>query len=119
ALDQTQAWTGALLPAATRRIMDSNAKYGGSAAPPKKRTVPDLRARKATAGVGLPIAMVTAYDVTMARLVDEADVDMVLVGDSLGMVFQGLENTIPVTLDEICYHGRAVARGIRRAHVVG
>ena len=63
--------------------------------------------------------MVTAYDFTMARLVDEAGVDMVLVGDSLGMVVQGLSNTIPVTLDEICYHGRAVSRGIARAHVVG
>jgi 3-methyl-2-oxobutanoate hydroxymethyltransferase len=55
----------------------------------------------------------------MARLLDEAGVDMVLVGDSLGMVVQGLDNTIPVTLDEICYHGRAVARGLARAHVVG
>src|ERR1700691_3605148 len=55
----------------------------------------------------------------MARLVDEAGVDMVLVGDSLGMVVQGLSNTIPVTLDEIAYHGRAVARGVARAHVVG
>jgi len=55
----------------------------------------------------------------MARLVDEAGVDMVLVGDSLGMVVQGLSNTIPVTLDEIAYHGRAVARGLARAHIVG
>ena len=65
------------------------------------------------------IAMVTAYDFTMARLVDEAGVDMVLVGDSLGMVVQGLANTLPVTLDEIAYHCRAVARGLTRAHVVG
>jgi 3-methyl-2-oxobutanoate hydroxymethyltransferase len=63
--------------------------------------------------------MVTAYDYTMARLVDEAGVDMILVGDSVGMVVQGLTNTIPVTLDEICYHGRAVMRGVGRAHVVG
>jgi 3-methyl-2-oxobutanoate hydroxymethyltransferase len=63
--------------------------------------------------------MVTAYDYTMARLVDEAGVDMILVGDSLGMVVQGLGNTIPVTLDEITYHGRAVARGVGRAHIVG
>ncbi len=94
---------------------------GGSAAPPPnggraaKVTVPEIRARKG----GPPVAMVTAYDFTMARLVDEAGVDMVLVGDSLGMVVQGLANTIPVTLDEICYHGRAVARGLTRAHVVG
>jgi 3-methyl-2-oxobutanoate hydroxymethyltransferase len=63
--------------------------------------------------------MVTAYDYTMARLVDEAGVDMVLVGDSLGMVVQGLTNTIPVTLDEMAYHCRAVARGLARAHLVG
>jgi 3-methyl-2-oxobutanoate hydroxymethyltransferase len=85
----------------------------------RKVTVPDLRARKAYEGKGAAIAMVTAYDYTMARLVDEAGVDMVLVGDSLGMIVQGLQNTIPVTLDEICYHGRAVARGLAQAHLVG
>ena len=63
--------------------------------------------------------MVTAYDYTMARLLDEAGVDMVLVGDSLGMVVQGLATTLPVTLDEICYHGRAVSRALTRAHLVG
>jgi 3-methyl-2-oxobutanoate hydroxymethyltransferase len=63
--------------------------------------------------------MVTAYDYTMACLADEAGVDAVLVGDSLGMVVQGLKNTIPVTLDEIAYHGRAVARGLSHAHLVG
>jgi 3-methyl-2-oxobutanoate hydroxymethyltransferase len=63
--------------------------------------------------------MVTAYDFTMARLVDEAGVDMILVGDSLGMVVQGLPNTLPVTLDEIAYHARAVMRGTAHAHVVG
>jgi 3-methyl-2-oxobutanoate hydroxymethyltransferase len=85
------------------------------AGPVRKVTVPEIRARKGQT----PIAMVTAYDFTMARLVDEAGVDMVLVGDSLGMIVQGLANTIPVTLDEIAYHGRAVARGIARAHLVG
>jgi 3-methyl-2-oxobutanoate hydroxymethyltransferase len=82
---------------------------------PKKVTVPDLRARKG----GEKIAMVTAYDYTMARLADEAGVDMVLVGDSLGMIVQGLATTIPVTLDEMTYHCRAVARGLGRAHLVG
>jgi 3-methyl-2-oxobutanoate hydroxymethyltransferase len=82
----------------------------------RKVTVPDLRARKLN---GPPIAMVTAYDFTMALLVDEGGADVVLVGDSLGMVVQGLPNTLPVTVDEICYHGRAVARGLRRAHLVG
>jgi 3-methyl-2-oxobutanoate hydroxymethyltransferase len=91
-----------------------NARGGG--APAKKVTVPDLRGRK---GGGQAIAMVTAYDFTMARLMDEAGVDAILVGDSLGMVIQGLATTLPVTLDEICYHGRAVARGAPRAHIVG
>ncbi len=63
--------------------------------------------------------MVTAYDYTMARLLDEGGADILLVGDSLGMVVQGHTTTLPVTVDEICYHGRAVARGARRAHVVG
>jgi 3-methyl-2-oxobutanoate hydroxymethyltransferase len=83
-----------------------------------KVTAPQLRARKGGANA-VPITMVTAYDYTMARLVDEAGVDAILVGDSLGMVFQGLANTIPVTLDEICYHGRAVARAVTHAHLVG
>jgi 3-methyl-2-oxobutanoate hydroxymethyltransferase len=81
----------------------------------KKLTAPDLRARKG----GRPIAMVTAYDFTMAKLLDEAGVDALLVGDSLGMVVQGHSTTIPVTLDEICYHTRAVARAAASAHVVG
>ncbi|MRG95740.1 3-methyl-2-oxobutanoate hydroxymethyltransferase [Polyangium spumosum] len=89
---------------------------GRPAAAPKKITVPDIRARKAN---GPPIAMVTAYDFTMARLFDEGGADMLLVGDSLGMVVQGHPTTLPVTVEEICYHGRAVARGARRAHVVG
>jgi 3-methyl-2-oxobutanoate hydroxymethyltransferase len=88
----------------------------GTAPPAKKVTAPELRMRK---GVGPSIAMVTAYDYTMARLMDEAGVDVILVGDSLGMVFQGLATTLPVTLDEICYHGRAAARGAARAHLVG
>ncbi len=86
--------------------------------PARKITAPDLRARKVRAGQA-PIAMVTAYDFTMARLVDGTGVDAVLVGDSLGMVVQGLSNTLAVTIDEVCYHGRAVMRGISTAHVVG
>lgn len=64
------------------------------------------------------IVMVTAYDYTMARLVDTAGVDMVLVGDSLGMVVQGHENTLPVTMDQMVYHTRCVSRGLKRAHLV-
>lgn len=94
--------------------------YGKEATPRGGRvakvTVPELRARKTS---GPKITMVTAYDYTMARLVDEAGVDMVLVGDSLGMVVQGLANTIPVSLDEMAYHCRAVARGLGHAHLVG
>jgi 3-methyl-2-oxobutanoate hydroxymethyltransferase len=96
--------------------MDSGGSGGVPVVQTKKVTVPEIRGRKR--GV-LPLAMVTAYDFTMARLVDEAGVDLILVGDSLGMVVQGLPNTLPVTIDEMCYHGRAVARAAQRAHVVG
>jgi 3-methyl-2-oxobutanoate hydroxymethyltransferase len=84
--------------------------------PPSKITVPELRARKTQ---GPKIAMVTAYDATMAKLLEAGGADVLLVGDSLGMVVQGLGNTLPVTLDEMCYHGRAVARAAQRAHVMG
>jgi 3-methyl-2-oxobutanoate hydroxymethyltransferase len=65
------------------------------------------------------IAMVTAYDATFARLFDEAGCDILLVGDSLGMVVKGEGSTLSVTVDEIIYHLRAVARGTRRAQIVG
>lgn len=68
---------------------------------------------------GERIVMVTCYDATFARLVEEAGVDAILVGDSLGMVIQGHEHTLPVTLDEVIYHCRAVARGCARPHLVG
>jgi 3-methyl-2-oxobutanoate hydroxymethyltransferase len=67
---------------------------------------------------GEKIAVVTAYDVTMARLLDQAGVDVLLVGDTLGMVVQGNETTLPVTLEEMAYHCRAVARARPRAHIV-
>ncbi len=67
---------------------------------------------------GTPIVMVTAYDATFARLLDEAEVDILLVGDSLGMVVQGLPDTLGVTLDHVLYHTQAVARGARHAHIV-
>lgn len=65
-----------------------------------------------------PIVCLTAYDATFARLVDEAGIDVVLVGDSLGMVVQGYDSTIPVTMDDMVYHTRLVARGLRRALLV-
>ena len=68
---------------------------------------------------GERIAMITAYDATFAQMLDEGGADMLLVGDSLGMVVQGLDSTLPVTVDEVIYHTRAVARGTKRAMVVG
>jgi 3-methyl-2-oxobutanoate hydroxymethyltransferase len=67
---------------------------------------------------GEKIAVLTAYDFSFARIFDAAGVDVLLVGDSLGMVVQGLPNTLGVTLDQMVYHTRAVARGVGRAHVV-
>ena len=67
---------------------------------------------------GEPIACLTAYDASFAALVDVAGVDLVLVGDSLGMVIQGHDTTVPVTVDDVVYHSRAVARGLRRAFLV-
>jgi 3-methyl-2-oxobutanoate hydroxymethyltransferase len=81
----------------------------GSARPPVN--VATLRRMKAE---GEKIASITCYDASYAALVDEADADVVLVGDSLGMVIQGHDTTVPVTLDHIIYHCRAVARGLSR-----
>jgi len=68
---------------------------------------------------GEKIPMLTAYDYSTAKLVDEAGVPMILVGDSLGMVVLGYESTIPVTMDEMIHHTKAVVRGTQRALVVG
>lgn len=82
-------------------------------------TAPDLLRRKQTpnAPAADRITMMTAYDAQMARLVDAAGVDMVLVGDSLGMVVQGGTDTLSVTVDDMVYHGRCVAAGLTRAHL--
>ena len=66
----------------------------------------------------VPIACVTAYDASYAVLVDAAGIDLVLVGDSLGMVIQGHDTTVPVTVDDIVYHSRSVARGLQRPFLV-
>jgi len=79
-------------------------------------TVTSLRAMAAR---GQRIVMCTAYDATFARMLEEGGADILLVGDSLGMVVQGLDTTLPVTLDEMIYHSRAVSRGSKRAHLVG
>src|SRR2546422_835357 len=67
---------------------------------------------------GERIAMLTAYDAAFARLLDRAGTDVLLVGDSLGMVVQGHDTTLPVTMDQMVYHCAAVKRGIQRAHLV-
>ena len=81
-----------------------------------KVTVPDLPRMKA---LGERITMITAYDATFAHLVDLAGVDVILVGDSVGMVVQGTANTIPVELDEMAYHVRLVSRSRPRALIAG
>ena len=79
-------------------------------------TVPMVMANK---GSGKPLSMITAYDATFARIVDESGVDMILVGDSVGSVVQGVANTIPVTLEEMEYHVKLVARANPRALIIG
>jgi 3-methyl-2-oxobutanoate hydroxymethyltransferase len=81
----------------------------------RKVTVPDILRRK---GGGDPIVALTAYDFPFGRIADQAGVDVILVGDSLGMVVQGLDTTLPVTMDEVVYHCRMVARARRRALLV-
>jgi 3-methyl-2-oxobutanoate hydroxymethyltransferase len=82
---------------------------------PRPVTVPDfLSARERRTR----LTVLTGYDYTFARLLDEAGVDAVLVGDSLGMVVQGHANALPVTLDEMIYHTRCVARGTHRAMII-
>jgi len=66
---------------------------------------------------GRKIVMVTAYDAATARMIDEAGVDMVLVGDSLGNVVQGQPNTLPVSIEDMIYHTRIVSRGVTNAHL--
>jgi 3-methyl-2-oxobutanoate hydroxymethyltransferase len=67
---------------------------------------------------GLAITALTAYDYPSARLVDQAGIDLILVGDSVGMAVLGYESTLPVTMDEMLHHARAVARGVKRAFLV-
>jgi 3-methyl-2-oxobutanoate hydroxymethyltransferase len=81
-----------------------------------KVTIHTLKRQKAA---NHKICMVTAYDATFARILDDAGADILLVGDSLGMVVQGHPSTLPVTLDQMVYHSAAVSRGVKRAHVVG
>ena len=82
----------------------------------KKVTIRTLEQRKQA---GTPITMLTAYDYTAAMLVDQAEIDIILVGDSLGMVMLGHDGTVPVTMVEMLHHARAVARGATYALLVG
>lgn len=82
----------------------------------QKITVADFKRMKEE---GTPITMLTAYDYNLARLVDEAGIDSILVGDSLGNVVLGYESTIPVTMEDMLHHVKAVARGTKRALLVG
>lgn len=82
----------------------------------KKVTIPNLHAKKQR---GEPITMLTAYDYPGAQVVNEAGVDLILVGDSLGMVVLGYESTVPVSMEEMLIHTAAVKRGTKYAHIVG
>lgn len=81
-----------------------------------KTTILDIYKKKAE---GKKITMLTAYDYPTAQIVDEAGIDMILVGDSLGMVVQGVSSTLPVTMDEMIYHTKMVSRAAQSAMVVG
>ncbi|HSS39483.1 MAG TPA: 3-methyl-2-oxobutanoate hydroxymethyltransferase, partial [Polyangia bacterium] len=83
-----------------------------TAKPDARITAATLRARK---GTDEKTVFLTAYDVVFARLADEAGIDAVLVGDSMGMVVQGERSTLGVTVDDVVYHSRIVSRGIERA----
>jgi 3-methyl-2-oxobutanoate hydroxymethyltransferase len=117
---------GILAPAPRSPILDKECRMSAVTKPPQGQangpgiagpparpvTVPDFVAAKAR---GVRLTLLTAYDFTMARLLDAAGVDGILVGDSLGMVVQGNEHSLAVTLDEVIYHTKLAARGVRRS----
>jgi 3-methyl-2-oxobutanoate hydroxymethyltransferase len=81
-----------------------------------KITIQDFLRKKAEKK---KITLLTAYDYPFARIIDEAGIDAIIVGDSLGMVVQGLENTLPVTMDEMVYHTKIVSRAVKNTMVIG
>src|SRR5699024_4251242 len=99
------------------RLTASTAMYTSPSSPVERKpwTVPMLRAAKAD---GRKMAMLTCYDAGFAHAVEAAGIDLVLIGDSLGMVVQGHGSTLPVTVDDIAYHTACVARGLQTALLV-
>jgi 3-methyl-2-oxobutanoate hydroxymethyltransferase len=93
-----------------------DAQYGGTPPAQAKVTIPDILAAKLA---GRKITMMTAYDTAFAKLVDASGLDIILVGDSLGMVVLGYPTTVPVTMDDMVRHAAAVSRGAKRALLVG
>ncbi len=82
----------------------------------KRKTIQDILAMK---GDGQKVTMLTAYDASMAALLDSCDIDILLVGDSLGMVVLGYDSTVPVTMEEMLHHSAAVRRGAPNSFVIG
>src|SRR5262252_4149283 len=109
----TRWWSGGTFSARLHSGPDMSTHVLPSQPAQKRLTAPDIRARKG----GAPIVMLTSYHAHTARILDQ-HCDVILVGDSLGMVMHGLETTIPVTLDMMILQGHAVMRGSRRALVV-
>src|SRR5262245_32316040 len=104
-------------PRVARFVRGSREAHMSEASRPEARiTVPALARKKLR---GEKIAMLTAYDFPFARIFDQAGIDVLLVGDTMGHVVQGHDTTLPVTLDEVVYHCRMVSRAVRRALVVG
>src|ERR1700678_3497759 len=97
--------------------MGSSSRENGAVTllPPRPITILDFVSARAR---GVKLTVLTAYDHTMARLLDAAGVDGLLVGDSLGMVVQGNDDCLSVTLEEMIYHTRLVVRGVRRSLVI-
>ncbi len=96
--------------------MDTPIPISKAKGTPPKKTIQIFRKKKEQ---GEPIAMLTGYDYSTALALDRAGIDAILVGDSLGMVVLGFENTLPVTMDEMLHHCRAVARGAKYALLIG
>jgi 3-methyl-2-oxobutanoate hydroxymethyltransferase len=94
----------------------SNQRRSNSSIERRKTTILNIADKKAQ---GKPITMITAYDYSSGLLVDGAGIDLILVGDSLGMVMLGMESTVPVTMEEMLHHCRAVGRGAKYAFLVG